>query len=109
MNATAADFTPANGGIAAEPGKPPPPGGSKPPKIKGKPAPAVPQSLSAMNLAMTPEEEAIAGDVDAALQADCSAAERTAAAGRVGKAVKTRAYPPPLPPAALITTAARSH
>ena len=92
MNATAAEVTPANG-IAAEPGKPPPPGGSKPPKIKGKPEAAVPQSLSAMNLAMTAEEEAIAGDVDAALQPGCSGAERNAAAGRVGKAVKTRARP----------------
>jgi hypothetical protein len=69
----------------------------RPPKVKNKPDAAVPQSLSAMNLAMTPEEEAIARDVEVVLQPECSTSNRMSFAGKVGRAVQqgvsSKAFP----------------
>lgn len=65
---------------------------ARPPKLKDKPT-GIPQSLSAMNIAMTPEEEAIAQRVDISVQAECSQSDRSAAAGSVAHSVKSRARP----------------
>ena len=66
---------------------------ARPPKLKDKAKPAgMPQSLSAMNIAMTPEEEAIAQRVDISLQAEFSQQDRSAAAGSVAHSIKSRAH-----------------
>jgi hypothetical protein len=92
FNPNAEAYEPSNG-AAKDPGKPPP-DVAKPAKVKAKPAAAeLPKSLSAMNLAMTPDEEAIAQRVETALSAECGSSERNAAAGGAAHAIKDRAHP----------------
>jgi hypothetical protein len=92
MNAEAATFLPSND-FPVAPEKHNVAAAGRPPKVKSKPESAVPQSLSAMNLAMTLEEEAIARDVSSALHPECSTSERMAFAGKVGNAVKDGVSP----------------
>ena len=100
MNSSAEPFQQQND-TELDPGKPPPLA-AKPAKLKAKPAADVPKSLSAMNLAMDPEEEAIAQRVEVALSADSQSSERNSAAGGVGHAVKERAHQSACKPQALL-------
>jgi hypothetical protein len=92
FNPNAESYVPANG-VDKDPGKPPPTSG-RPAKLKDKPAAdGVPKSLSAMNLAMTPDEESIAQRVAVALAAEAEPSQRNAAAGGAAHSIKDRAPP----------------